>query len=160
MLQKLSRPISKHQTHVFRLPLCSSGESFGYRSRGPRFDCSALTDFLWTSGFTQSVEDNSWATCMKSSVSGVGNWDSLRTRWTDDATLSTRQKLAVTFVVEGCRVVSPTDPHICFLDWGRYFVIQVALQLSSRGRADHVPDPLLNQKFWWRRESNPEPLDM
>jgi hypothetical protein len=45
-------------------------------------------------------------------------------------------KLVPTFADRGCRVVSATDPHgriIGFLDRSRYFSIQVASQLYSRG---------------------------
>jgi hypothetical protein len=54
-----------------------------------------------------------------------------------------------TFVVRGCRVDSATDPpsrQFGFLDRSRYFFIQVAPQLSSRGRVDPVTDPLLLRK--------------
>jgi hypothetical protein len=37
--------------------------------------------------------------------------------------------------------------NLGFLDWSRYFFIQVAPQLSSRGWVDPVPDPLLLRKF-------------
>jgi hypothetical protein len=55
-------------------------------------------------------------------------------------------KLVPTSVDRGCCVVSATDPHsriLRFLDWRHYFSIQAALQLSSRGWVDPVPDPLL-----------------
>jgi hypothetical protein len=45
-------------------------------------------------------------------------------------------KLVPALVDRGCRVVSATDPHgrnLGFLDRSRYFSIQVAPQLSSRG---------------------------
>jgi hypothetical protein len=38
--------------------------------------------------------------------------------------------------IEGCGMVSVTDPYVCildFLDWGRYYFFQVAPQLYSRG---------------------------
>jgi hypothetical protein len=43
-------------------------------------------------------------------------------------------------------VVSVTDPYgriLDFLDRIRYFFIQVAPQLGSRGSVDHVPDGIL-----------------
>jgi hypothetical protein len=40
----------------------------------------------------------------------------------------------------------PTAVNIGFLDRSRYFSIQVAHQLSSRGCVDPVPDPLLLRK--------------
>jgi hypothetical protein len=46
-------------------------------------------------------------------------------------------------------VVSVTDPFgriLGFLDRSRYFFLQVAPQLYSRGRVDPVPDPLLLRK--------------
>jgi hypothetical protein len=59
-------------------------------------------------------------------------------------------KLVPIFADRGRRVVSATDPHGCilgFLDWSRYFSIQVAPQLSSWGWVDPVLDPLLLIKF-------------
>jgi hypothetical protein len=47
--------------------------------------------------------------------------------------------------IEGCRVVSVTDPHgsiLGFLDRSRYDFFQVAPQLYSRGCVDPIPDPL------------------
>jgi hypothetical protein len=41
---------------------------------------------------------------------------------------------------------SDLDRNLCFLDRSRYFLIQVAPQLTSRGRVDPVPDPLLLRK--------------
>jgi hypothetical protein len=40
----------------------------------------------------------------------------------------------------------PTAINLGFLDRSRYFFIQVAPQLSSRGWADPVPDPILLRK--------------
>jgi hypothetical protein len=40
----------------------------------------------------------------------------------------------------------PTAVNFGFLGWSRYFSIQVAPQLSSRGWVDPVPDPLLLRK--------------
>jgi hypothetical protein len=40
----------------------------------------------------------------------------------------------------------PTVTNLGFLDRSRYFFFQVALQLSSRGWVDPVPDPLLLRK--------------
>jgi hypothetical protein len=48
-------------------------------------------------------------------------------------------KLSPTFAHRGCRVVSATDPHdriFDFLDRSRYFFLQVAPQLYSRGLVD------------------------
>jgi hypothetical protein len=53
-------------------------------------------------------------------------------------------KLVQTLANRGCRVVSAVN--FGFLDRGRYFSIQVAPQLSSRGWVDPVPDPLLLRK--------------
>jgi hypothetical protein len=58
-------------------------------------------------------------------------------------------KLEPTFPDRECRVVSATDPHgriLDFLDRSRYFFLQVAPQLYSRGWVDPVPDPLLLRK--------------
>jgi hypothetical protein len=40
----------------------------------------------------------------------------------------------------------PTAVNLCFLNRSRYFFIQVAPQLTSRGWVDPVPDPLLLRK--------------
>ena len=52
--------------------------------------------------------------------------------------------------IEGCHVVSATVPrgrfNLCSLDRSRYFFIQVAPQLTSRGWVDPIPDPLLLRK--------------
>jgi hypothetical protein len=76
-----------------------------------------------------------------------------------------------TFAYRGCRVVSATDSHgryLGFLDWSRYFFLQVASQLSSRGWVDPVPDPLLLRKSGsadnrtrglWICSQKPWPLD-
>jgi hypothetical protein len=42
----------------------------------------------------------------------------------------------------------PTAVNIGFQDRSRYFSIQVAPQLSSRGWVDPVPDPLLLRNLW------------
>ena len=42
----------------------------------------------------------------------------------------------------------PTAVNLCFLDRSRYFFIQVAPQLTSRGSVDPVPDPTTTQKIW------------
>jgi hypothetical protein len=58
-------------------------------------------------------------------------------------------KLVATFAYRECRVVGATDPHgriFDFLDRSRYFSIQVAPQLSSRGWVDPVPEPLFLRK--------------
>jgi hypothetical protein len=59
------------------------------------------------------------------------------------------EKIVPTFADRGCRMVSATDlyGHILgFLDWSRYFFLQVTPQLYSRGRVDPVSDPLLLRK--------------
>jgi hypothetical protein len=64
-----------------------------------------------------------------------------------DRCLSAR--LLPTFADRRCRVVSVTDPYgriLRFLDRSRYFFLQVASQLYSRGWVDPVPDPLLLKK--------------
>jgi hypothetical protein len=46
------------------------------------------------------------------------------------------EKVMVTFVDRGCRVVSATDPHgriLGFLNRSHYYFFQVAPQLYSRG---------------------------
>jgi hypothetical protein len=58
-------------------------------------------------------------------------------------------ELVSTFADRECYVVSATDPPVVslgFLDRSRYYFFQVAPQLSSRGWADPVPDPLLLRK--------------
>jgi hypothetical protein len=57
--------------------------------------------------------------------------------------------LSANFCGRGCCVVSATNSHgvnLGFLDQSRYFFIQVAPQLSSRGWVHPVPDPLLLKK--------------
>jgi hypothetical protein len=49
-------------------------------------------------------------------------------------------------VLRGLAQRIPTAVNLCFLDRSRYFSIQVALQLSSLGWVDTVPDPLLLRK--------------
>jgi hypothetical protein len=53
-----------------------------------------------------------------------------------------------TFTDRECHVVSVTDFYriLGFLDRSRYFFLQVAPQLYSRGWVDPVPDPLLLRK--------------
>jgi hypothetical protein len=58
-------------------------------------------------------------------------------------------KLVPTLADRGCHVVSVTDPYcriLGYLHWCRYFCLQVAPQLYSRGCVDPVPDPLLLRK--------------
>jgi hypothetical protein len=57
--------------------------------------------------------------------------------------------LVTTFADRWCRVVSAADSHggiLGFLEWSRYYFLQVAPQLYSRGWIDPVPDPLLLRK--------------
>jgi hypothetical protein len=52
------------------------------------------------------------------------------------ATYTDRAKLVLTFVDRGCHLVSVTDPYgriLGFLDRIRYFFLEVAPQLYSRG---------------------------
>jgi hypothetical protein len=58
-------------------------------------------------------------------------------------------KLVPTFANRGCHVVSVTDPYgriLGFLARRRYFFLQVASQLYSRGWVDPVLDPILLRK--------------
>jgi hypothetical protein len=58
-------------------------------------------------------------------------------------------EVVLTFADRGCCVVSATDPpgrSLGFLDRSRYYFFQVALQLSSQGWVNPVPDPLLLRK--------------
>jgi hypothetical protein len=51
--------------------------------------------------------------------------------------------------IEGCRMVSATDPYgrnLSFLDGSGYFFFQVAPQFHSRDWTDPIPDPLLLRK--------------
>jgi hypothetical protein len=54
-------------------------------------------------------------------------------------------KLIPTFCAWSAQRI-PTAVNLGFLDRSRYFSIQVATQLSSRGWVDPVPDPLLLRK--------------
>jgi hypothetical protein len=49
-------------------------------------------------------------------------------------------------VSRGQRGGTPKAVHLSFLDRSRYFIIQVAPQLSSGGRVDPVPNPMLRRK--------------
>jgi hypothetical protein len=58
-------------------------------------------------------------------------------------------KLVPTFADRGCHVVSVTNLYgriLGFLDRSRYFFVQAAPQLYSRGCVDPVTDPLLLRK--------------
>jgi hypothetical protein len=61
-------------------------------------------------------------------------------------------KVMPTLADSGCRMVSATIPptvfNFGFLDRSRYF-LEIAPQLSSWGRVDPVPDPLLLRKKIW-----------
>jgi hypothetical protein len=64
--------------------------------------------------------------------------------WVRDRRLSA--KLVSTFADKGCHLTSVTDPYgrnHGFLDRSRYFSIQVAPHLYSRGWVNPVEDPLL-----------------
>jgi hypothetical protein len=74
-------------------------------------------------------------------------WVARKPFQSSDRRLST--KLVPNFADRGCHVVSVTDPYgriLDFVDRSRYFFIQVAPQLYSRGWVDHVSDPLLLRK--------------
>jgi hypothetical protein len=49
-------------------------------------------------------------------------------------------------VSRGQRGRTPTAVSLSFLDRSRYFVLQVAPQLSSKGSVDPVPDPMILRK--------------
>jgi hypothetical protein len=60
-------------------------------------------------------------------------------------------------------VVSVKDLHgrvLGFLDRRRYFFIQVAPRVYSRGWVNPVPDPLLLRRSDSAGESNPGPVDL
>jgi hypothetical protein len=68
----------------------------------------------------------------------------VRERSSSDRHLSA--KLVPNFV----GVVSATDPHgriLGSLDWSRYYFLQVAPQLYSRGRVGPVPDPHFSENL-------------
>ena len=98
-----------------------------------------------------------WAkSCEKWQTSYYRNWTDLNSvALVRERTIPTKRPPPVgevmpTFADRGCHVVSATDPHgrfnLCFLDRSRYFFIQVAPQLTSRGWVEPVPDPLLLRK--------------
>jgi hypothetical protein len=69
--------------------------------------------------------------------------------YTDRATAACRRNYCQPLRVEGVEWSAqriPTTVNLRFLDRSRYFFIQVAPQLSSRGWVDPVPDPLLLRK--------------
>jgi hypothetical protein len=60
----------------------------------------------------------------------------LKTSYTDRPTAACRPSYCQLLQIEGCRVVSATDPHgriVGFLDQSRYYCFQVAPQLYSGG---------------------------
>jgi hypothetical protein len=96
------------------------------------------------------------------------NWDPIKTTsthisiqnkqtpWPESASELYRQsdsrlskKLVSTFADIRYQVVIVTDPYcriLGFLDWSRYFFVQVAPQLYSWGWVEPVPNPLLFRK--------------
>jgi hypothetical protein len=69
--------------------------------------------------------------------------------YTDRATAACRRSFCELLRIEGVAWSAqriPTDVNYGFLDRSRYFSIQVARQLSSRGCVDPVPDPVLLRK--------------
>jgi hypothetical protein len=67
-----------------------------------------------------------------------------KSNYTDRGTSACR-RLRIEGVAWSAQRIS-TAVILGFLDPGRYFSIQVAPQLSSRGWVDHVPDPLFLRK--------------
>jgi hypothetical protein len=82
---------------------------------------------------------------------------SSRANYTDRATSACRRSWCQLLRIQECRVVSAADPRdriLGFLDRSRYFFLQVAPQLYSRGWVDPVPDPLVAPGI------EPGPLDL
>jgi hypothetical protein len=71
-------------------------------------------------------------------------------KYTDSATATCLRHLVPTFVARGLSRGqlggSLTVVNLSFLDRSRYFFFQIVPHLSSRGRVDPVPDPLLLRK--------------
>jgi hypothetical protein len=90
--------------------------------------------------------------CKFASLETMGHvtpWPESRVNYTDRATAPCRRSYFQFLRIEGCSVVSSTDTHgriLCFLNWSRYCIFQVAPHLYSRGWVDPVPDPLLLRK--------------
>jgi hypothetical protein len=58
-------------------------------------------------------------------------------------------EVSANFADRECRLASVTDPYyriLAFLDRSRYYFLQVAPQLYSRGWVDRIPDSLLLRK--------------
>jgi hypothetical protein len=69
--------------------------------------------------------------------------------YTDRTTADCRRTKCQLLRLEACHVVSAMGPHglnFGFLDWSRYFFIEIAPQLSSRGWVNSVPEPQLVRK--------------
>jgi hypothetical protein len=70
--------------------------------------------------------------------------------WTILSDLCLWAALVPIFVDRGFHMDSATDPYthiLSFLDWSRYYFLQVAPQLYSWGWVDPVTDPLLLRKY-------------
>jgi hypothetical protein len=77
------------------------------------------------------------------------NGRSPQANYSDRATAAcrrSRQPLLVEGVAWSAQLI-PTAVNLGFLDRSRYFFIQVASQLSSRGWVDPVPDPYLSENL-------------
>jgi hypothetical protein len=73
---------------------------------------------------------------------------SSQANYTDRATVACRRSYCQLFQIEGVAWSAQRIPgrYFGFLDRSRYFFIQIAPQLSSRGWVDPIPDPLLLRK--------------
>jgi hypothetical protein len=103
------------------------------------------TDFVWMADLLHTLIQR--ATKFYSSLLLRGL--SPRANYTDRATAACRRSWCQLLRIRGCHVVYLTDPYgriFGFLDRSRYFFLQAAAQLYSRGRVDPVPDPLLLRK--------------
>ena len=82
-----------------------------------------------------------------------------RANYSDRAAAAGRRSQCQLLKLEGCHVVSATDPHgrfnLCFLDRSRYIFIQVIDLTRLSGPRSR---PTTTQKVWQRRESNRRPL--
>jgi hypothetical protein len=62
-------------------------------------------------------------------------------------------------VSRGQRRGTLTVVNLNFVDRSRYIFFQVAPHLSSQGLSRPCSRPTATQKIWYRRESNPGPLE-
>ena len=84
-----------------------------------------------------------------------------RANYTDRAAAAGRRSQCQLLRIEGCHVVSATDPQavkLCFLDRSRYFFYSSSSSIDLTRLSGPRSRPTTTQKIWQRRESNPKTL--